>query len=136
MMQRAILLLLLNACPLIASGADTVYVGTWLTTNRKLDGTMTCVVRKLEDDKWQGRFHGIWQGVPFDYTVPFTGEKDSLRGTAQIDGAQYTWTGSIDSQSPGVFKGSFGGSRYAGGFELKEKPPQVATQRPREAQVR
>jgi hypothetical protein len=105
-----------------AQAGDSVYVGNWRTTNRRLDGQMTCAVRELEDNKWQGRFYGLWQGVPFDYTVPFEGPPSNLRGTATIDGASYTWTGSINS---GVFKGSFGGSRYTGSFELTERPPQV-----------
>jgi hypothetical protein len=119
---------LLMAMSLQIQAADSVYVGPWRTTNRKLDGQMTCAVRQLEDNKWLGRFHGVWQGVPFDYTVPFEGESSKLRGTATIDGASYTWTGSIES---GVFKGEFGGSRYTGSFELKEKPAEVAI-RPRE----
>jgi hypothetical protein len=80
----------------------------------------------LGDDKGQGRFYGVWQGVPFDYTVAFTGPPSALRGTATIDGASYTWTGTITSAAPGVFKGTFGGSRYVGSFELKEKSAQVA----------
>ena len=112
-----------------------MYVGTWRTTNRKLDGPMTCVVKDLGEDKWLGRFYGVWQGVPFDYTVAFAGPPSSLRGTAIIDGASYTWTGTITSESPtsdapGMFKGTFGGSRYIGSFELKEKAARVAGQPP------
>ena len=114
---------LLLALGLHVQAADSVYVGPWRTTNRKLDGQMTCAVRQLEDNKWLGRFYGMWQGVPFDYTVPFEGEPSNLRGTATIGGAQYTWTGSIES---GVFKGAFGGTRYTGSFDLNEKPAEVA----------
>jgi hypothetical protein len=120
------LLLTLGTCS--ASAQEGVYVGTWNTTNRKLDGPMTCVVKPLGDEQWQGRFHGVWQGVPFDYTVPFTGQPSDLRGTATIDGASYTWTGSFTAATPRVFKASFGGSRYLGSFELKEKSAQVAAQ--------
>ncbi|QDU27570.1 hypothetical protein ETAA8_26580 [Anatilimnocola aggregata] len=102
-------------------GQDRVFEGPWKTTNRKLDGIMTAVVKDLGDNKMQGRFYGIWQGVPFDYTVKFIGPKSSLQGTAVIDHADYTWTGVIDDESPAMFKGKFGGSRYAGHFELKEK---------------
>jgi hypothetical protein len=123
-MTRILLGLLLTIAPCSAGANEGVYGGTWNTTNRKLDGPMTCVVKELGSDRWQGRFYGVWQGVPFDYTVPFTGQSSDLRGTATIDGASYTWTGSITS---GVFKGTFGGSRYIGSFELKEKPAQVAT---------
>ena len=100
---------------------DRVFAGPWKTTNRKLDGIMTAVVRDLGDNKHQGRFYGVWQGVPFDYTVKFTGPTSALKGTAIIDHADYTWTGVIDEQSPAVFQGKFGGSRYTGHFELKEK---------------
>jgi hypothetical protein len=118
------LLLALGSDP--AWCADAVYVGSWKTTNRKLDGLMTCAIKDLGEDKWQGRFYGVWQGIPFDYTVAFTGPRSDLHGTATIDGASYIWTGNITSQAPAVFKGTFGGSRYAGSFELKEKPAQVA----------
>ena len=118
--------LLFLLIPCSAGAEDAVYVGTWKTTNRKLDGPMTCAVKDLGEDKWLGRFYGVWQGVPFDYTVPFAGPPSSLRGTAIIDGASYTWTGTISSEAPGVFKGTFGGSRYNGSFELKEKAAQVA----------
>jgi hypothetical protein len=103
------------------NAADRVFVGPWKTTNRKLDGEMTAVLRPLAKDQWQGRFYGVWQGVPFDYTVKFTGSETSLQGTAVIDHADYTWTGSISDGSPAVFKGRFGGSRYTGHFALKEK---------------
>ncbi|WP_425618497.1 hypothetical protein NA78x_002204 [Anatilimnocola sp. NA78] len=108
---------------IVAGAEDRVFEGPWKTTNRKLDGIMTAVVRDLGDNKHQGRFYGVWQGVPFDYTVKFSGPISSLKGTAVIDHADYTWTGVIDEQSPAVFKGSFGGTRYAGYFELKEKKP-------------
>lgn len=101
-----------------ASGQDFVYEGPWNTTNRKLDGIMTCEVTELAAEKWQGRFHGVWQGVPFDYTVQFAGPPSELRGTATIDGAHYDWKGAME---PGRFKGSFGGTRYAGYFDMKEK---------------
>lgn len=110
----------------VANGEDRVFEGPWKTTNRRLDGTMTCVLKDLGDDKWQGRFYGIWQGVPFDYTVKFTGSPKAFQGTAVIDYADYTWTGSIDDASPAVFNGKFGGSRYTGFFSLKEKKKQPA----------
>ncbi len=100
------------------------YEGTWKTTNRKLDGTMTCVVTNLRGEKWKGRFYGVWQGVPFDHTVDFAGPPSELRGKAVIDGADYDWHGAISRESPNRFTGSFGGSRYAGYFDLqaKERP--------------
>lgn len=104
-----------------AVAEDFVYEGWWHTTNRKLDGTMTCVVTELGRDKWQGRFYGNWQGVAFDYPVTFTGPASQAHGTAIIDGAQYTWTGAISHETPGWFKGTFGGSRYEGYFDLKER---------------
>ena len=44
--------------------AETVFEGDWQTTNRKLDGKMTCVVTDLGSEKWRGRFYGIWQAAP------------------------------------------------------------------------
>jgi hypothetical protein len=110
------------------AGDDTksAYEGTWHTTNRKLDGTMTCAVTDLGGEKWQGRFYGVWQGVAFDYVVTFTGPRSALRGKAQIDGADYTWTGDLTSTA---FKGTFGGNRYAGSFDLARKPARTALQR-------
>ena len=98
------------------------FQGPWQTTNRKLDGVMSCVVTKRAEQKWQGRFSGIWNGVSFDHTVAFTGPPEALRGTATIDGAHYDWTGEITSSTPRRFKGSFGGDRYTGFFDLSEQP--------------
>ncbi len=103
------------------SAEEMVFAGPWHTTNRKLDGVMTCTVTRLDQDQWRGRFVGIWQGVPFDYTVAFEGPPDQLQGTATIDGANYHWTGALDRRTPGRFTGTFGGSRYEGYFDLKEK---------------
>jgi hypothetical protein len=100
---------------------DRIYEGSWHTTNRKLDGIMTCVVSKAGPEKWQGRFYGVWQGVAFDYKVPFSGPTSDLSGIAQIDGADYTWKGRITEGKSAGFVGTFGGSRYSGYFELREK---------------
>lgn len=104
---------------------DVVYEGTWHTTNRKLEGTMTCAVKDLGDNKWNGRFYGTWQGVPFDYTVPFTGSPEKLQGKATIDGADYIWSGSFNPEDS-RFKGQFGGNRYSGYFDLAKKQPAAA----------
>jgi len=110
-----------------AFGQELVFEGPWRTTNRKLDGIMTCHVTRLAEEKWEGRFFGIWQGVDFDYTVTFTGPPSDLRGTATIDHADYDWTGKMESgdtsqASPDRFKATFGGTRYAGYFDMKAKP--------------
>jgi len=113
-------LVLLASCA--AAGAkDLVYEGTWVTTNRQLDGTMTCVVTDLGDNKWRGHFYGVWSGQKFSYKVDFRGPPDKLRGQAVIDGADYEWTGEMGKGSPGSFKGKFWGSRYTGHFALKQK---------------
>jgi hypothetical protein len=52
--------------------------------------------------------------------VPFGGPPAQLKGTAVIDGANYTCTGRIEEGTPRSFLGSFGGDRYAGSFDLKE----------------
>jgi len=69
-----------------ATAEERIYSGPWKTTNRKLDGVMTCVVTPLAKNKWKGRFFGTWQGVDFDYKVDFQGPPEDLRGTAAIDG--------------------------------------------------
>ena len=111
--------------PAATVAEDALYEGAWHTTNRKLDGTMTCAVKDLGDNKWNGRFYGVWQGVPFDYTVPFSGPSDKLQGKATIDGADYMWSGSFNPEE-GHFKGQFGGNRYSGYFDLAKKQPGVA----------
>lgn len=113
------------ACQPVSGAEDGLYEGMWHTTNRKLDGMMTCVVKEQGDGKWTGRFYGVWQRVPFDYTVQFAGKPDKLTGQATIDGADYTWSGDMGTQDGGRFKGSFGGNRYRGYFDLKRKQPGV-----------
>src|SRR5579884_4017090 len=120
-MRRLLLTLVVLAVPAVTRGQDMVYEGTWVTTNRPLDGTMTCVVPDLGENQWRGRFYGVWQGNSFSYTVDFHGPPDKLQGKAMIDGAYYEWTGAMGKESPGWFKGSFGGSRYMGSFHLKQK---------------
>jgi hypothetical protein len=112
-----------SLCPVTLRGEDAVYEGLWRTTNRKLDGVMTCIVTDLQDGNWRGRFHGVWQGVKYDYTVTFSGPPNDLRGKATIDGAHYDWKGQITEDAPGAFKGTFGGTRYTGYFDLKKKVP-------------
>ncbi len=120
--MRTILLgVLVLVVPATASAKELVYEGTWLTTNRKLDGTMTCVVTNLGGQKWAGTFSGVWEGVPFSYKVQFSGPPEKVRGQAQINGAFYEWTGEMDQASAGRFRGQFRGSRYLGSFSLKRK---------------
>ena len=110
--------LILLASWATASAGDRVYQGTWVTTNRKLDGTMTCVVTDLGDNKWRGHFHGVWYGQAFSYKVKFSGPPEKLRGRATVDGADYQWTGKM---AKGRFTGRFWGNRYLGSFNLKQK---------------
>lgn len=120
-MRKTLIALIVLVVPAEASGQDVVYEGTWVTTNRKLDSTMTCVVTDLGENRWRGHFYGEWQGVRFSYTVGFSGPPEKLQGKAIIDGADYEWTGTMSKEAPGWFKGSFGGSRYVGSFTLKQK---------------
>ena len=117
------------------------YAGPWVTTkNKKLDGTTNCEIKQLTNDRWQGRFWGVWQQVPFDYTVEFDRVKDPperletaqakttkkvdlktepfgipVAGKAMIDGASYDWIGRLARQQ---FNIEFTGSRYEGHLEL------------------
>lgn len=102
----------------MANAGDLLYRGTWVTTNRQLDGTMSCTVTDLGGDRWRGHFHGVWYGRPFSYKVTFSGPPDKLKGKARIDGADYEWTGQM---AKGSFKGKFGGNRYVGSFNLKQE---------------
>lgn len=117
--MKHFLLALALFCSFSASAfAETYsYEGTWKTVNRKLDGTMTCDATYLGNEKWKGRFYGVWMRVPFDYTVEFDGKTD-VKGHALIDGAKYNWTGKISETE---FTADFDGDRYKGGFELKAK---------------
>lgn len=127
---------LLLTCGDTSLAQDYIFEGPWKTTNRKLDGIMTCVVTQVEQQQWLGRFYGIWQGVPFDYTVKFSGSPSKLTGVAMIDGASYQWTGSFDENAPGMFRATFGGSRYEGSFVLKEKWRRRAIATSRDAPIR
>jgi hypothetical protein len=119
-----VVLLLLHCAG--ASAEELVYHGKWSTTNRKLDGLVTCVVTPIENHKWQGRFYGTWQGVEFDYLVNFVGTANELEGTARIDGATYNWRGWI---TPQQFKANFSGDRYAGSFDLQRTKTPGKSQR-------
>src|SRR3954467_14400647 len=116
-MRRTLIGLLLLLAPAAASAAERVYEGSWLTTTRRLDGTMICAVTDLGEQRWRGHFHGVWQGQPFSYQVDFKGPPEKLRGTAWIDGADYEWTGEMVG---GKFTGTFWGSRYRGSFNLEQ----------------
>lgn len=120
--MRSILLglVLLAFCPAAKPG-DLEYEGTWVTTNRPLDGRLACVVIDLGASRWQGHFSGDWNGTAFRYTVNFSGPPERLQGTAVIDGANYQWTGVMSKQPDGSFRGRFGGDRYVGSFNLKRK---------------
>jgi len=96
-----------------ATAKELVYRGIWNTTNRRLDGVMSCVVTLAAKHEWRGRFCGTWQGVPFDYTVDFIGPPKAVHG---IDGVRYEWTGWIDRER---FRTNFSGDRYTGSFDLK-----------------
>jgi len=100
------------------------YEGDWVTTaNLKLKGTMTAEVTRHVDDKWTGRFFGLWNGRNFSYNIEWTSTEDILpeskvQGKARIDGASYDWKGEISDLK---FKGTFTGTRYTGYFDLKSK---------------
>jgi hypothetical protein len=121
------------------------YSGPWVTTGRKkLDGTTNCEIKQLAVDKWQGRFWGEWQKVPFDYTVDFERVKNPpegletaqakttknvdlkkdlsgipVAGKAMIDGASYEWIGVLTREQ---FNIEYTGSRYEGHLELSRVP--------------
>ncbi len=93
-----------------------VYEGTWVTTNRPLDGRMTCELQAVGKEKWRAHFEGIWQGVAFDYTVHFTGPDSALRCDTKVDGAAYVAHGVLTAEH---FKARFGGDRYEGSLTMK-----------------
>jgi hypothetical protein len=116
---------------LATSKIDGRYQGKWVTTwHKNLDGTTNCEIKQLTNDRWQGRFWGEWQRVPFDYTVEFAKSKPKklkspegarrahevfVEGKAMIDGASYDWTGKLTVQN---FDIQFTGSRYNGSLKL------------------
>jgi len=104
-----------------ASARDQLYEGTWVTTNRSLDGTLRCVITDLGGNQWRGHFSGAWQGQAFSYQVDFSGPPERLRGRAVIDGADYEWTGEMSQGPSGWFRGRFTGNRYEGSFRLRQK---------------
>lgn len=118
---------------------EGTYEGKWVTTwHKKLDGTTKCAIKQLSRDRWQGRFWGEWQRVPFDYTVEFAKRKTTkseaappksnrdnllVEGKAMIDGADYDWKGTL---TPDAFDIQFTGSRYHGSLKLFRIPDQKA----------
>jgi hypothetical protein len=126
------------------SKAEAIYQGTWVTTkNKKLNGTANCQIKLLAKDKWQGRFWGLWEHVPFDYTVEFgvdhsatktrtlaAGQSSSkvrlipVVGKAVIDGANYDWTGQLSAEE---FKIQFTGDRYEGSMDMKRTSDKTAS---------
>jgi hypothetical protein len=114
-MKTIILFLLLCAS---ASAKEYIYEGPWHTDNRPLNGDMIAVINYNGKETWTGRFYGVWNQAPFDYTVDFTGPATKLKGSALIDGASYNWTGTIDKDT---LKVDFTGSRYYGSFDMKRK---------------
>lgn len=125
MIAKQSLLGLLLCVPCSASWAgEVVYQGTWNTTNRKLDGTMTCVVSPVAKNSWQARFRGVWQGVAFDHTIVLSGSASDLRGKATIDGANYECRAWMNAQQ---LKANFSGDRYVGSFDLaRDQTPRVS----------
>ncbi len=120
--MKTILLGLVLLAPCAAATAEgRVYHGRWVTTNRQLNGKMTCVVTPLGPNKWRGHFYGVWDGQSFSYKVVFRGPPAKLRGRARINGANYQWTGEMGHGPAGSFKGKFWSSRYRGHFSLKQK---------------
>jgi len=84
---------------------------------------MTADVTCHGNNRWTGRFFGVWNGSNFSYNIEWTGTEDTshttkVQGKARIDGASYDWNGEIDDYR---FKGTFTGSRYTGYFDLKSK---------------
>lgn len=125
--MRAILfcVLLLAGCAAVeikevkpADYGTREYVGPWKTTNRKLDGIQTAIIKHAGGENWTGRFYGVWQGVSYDYDIKFSGPPEKLVGKAVIDGASYDWSGQITDDD---FRATFGGSRYVGSFDMKRK---------------
>ena len=117
-MKQIILALGLFGFASMASANPYTFVGPWRTTGRRpLDGIQTAVIKRVQIERWEGRFYGTWQRVDFEYTVEFSGPPEALRGTAVIDGAPYEWSGSINQQK---FKGVFSG-RYTGDFDMDRK---------------
>ena len=91
------------------------YVGPWKTS--QLNGTMQCDIT-AKGTTLQGRFFGNWRGIDFDYNEDLLGTPDNLSGTANIDGENYKWRGSIKD---GVFKANFTSGGNTGFFELRKK---------------
>lgn len=99
-----------------AQAADYVFHGSWKADNRPIDGPMSCDFTTLGNNKYKAKFYGVWQGVPFEYNVTFSGPPDKLKGTATVDHVPYTWTGSADAEN---FSGSYTSHRYQGSFAMK-----------------
>jgi hypothetical protein len=118
------------------AAGDALYQGTWITTKtKKLNGTSNCLIKSAGKDKWEGRFWGLWERVPFEYTVEFSTDRSAMSdknrnprsipvvGKAVIDGANYDWKGQLSASE---FNIQFTGDRYEGSLELKRVGEQIA----------
>jgi hypothetical protein len=114
---------------------DGTYEGAWVTAKtRKLNGTASCEVKQLSNGRWQGRFSGQWQQMPFEYTVQFSADNGAKQtrlvvadanagklgpipviGKATIDGARYEFVGELSARE---FTIQFTGDRYEGAVLL------------------
>lgn len=115
-MKYLIALLVVLFCS-VAQAEDYFFQGSWRADNRPIDGPMSCDFKTLGNNKYKAKFYGIWQGVPFEYNVTFSGTPDKLKGTATVDHVPYTWEGSADTDN---FRGSYTSYRYHGSFTLKK----------------
>lgn len=125
LMNKYLIALLIVLLTSFAQAEEYAFHGSWEASNRPINGPMSCEFKSLGNYKYEARFYGIWQGVPFDYPVKFTGTpvkqgdkiiKISLKGTATVDFVPYTWTGFADAEN---LTGTYTSHRYVGSFAMK-----------------
>jgi len=100
----------------------TKWEGTWHTEKNShhpaLDGKLMCDANLTGDGKWNGKFYGDWRGQRFSYDIEWEGPPEAVTGKADIDGADYRWSGKMTDTD---FIGTFESNRYIGNFSMKRK---------------
>ncbi|MDP6356230.1 MAG: hypothetical protein QF473_14060 [Planctomycetota bacterium] len=96
----SIVAVLFFPCTLFGQGLS--WDGTWVSVQRKENGTVTCALKK-RGSKWTAHFDGLKKGNDFSFKVPCVltkkGKEYSFEGDTKIGGDRYELTGSFSQEA-------------------------------------
>lgn len=108
-MRTLLLVLLLTTAASAQDPGKYGYKGVWDDTGNRTAGPMAAGVEYFGKNKWQVKFTGVFQNVPFAEVITFTGQHDKLSGNARVSGAKYTWSARVtDTEFVGSFQSNRG----------------------------